>query len=99
MSLKNAIRKAGLTEEEFLKLLQGVEDMEYTVILHPAEESGYWSEIPALPGCYSQGETVEETLSKTQNAIESHIEALKEDGQDIPVESGFIIGKVGVKVA
>ena len=34
--------------------------MEYTVILHPAEEGGYWAEVPALPGCFSQGETVEE---------------------------------------
>lgn len=29
----------------------------YKVILHSAEEGGYWVEVPALPGCYSQGET------------------------------------------
>jgi len=33
--------------------------MEYTVILHPAEEGGYWAEVPALLGCFSQGESVE----------------------------------------
>lgn len=73
--------------------------MEYTVILHPAEEGGYWAEVPALPGCFSQGETVEETFKNIKDAIESHIEALMEEGEEIPVESGFIISKIGVKVA
>ncbi len=73
--------------------------MEYTVILHPAEEGGYWAEVPALPGCLSQGESVEETFMNIQEAIESHLKALKEDGQEIPVERGYIISKVGVKAA
>jgi predicted RNase H-like HicB family nuclease len=47
--------------------------MEYTIILHSAEEGGYWGEAPALPGCYSQGETVEETLRNIKEAIESHL--------------------------
>jgi predicted RNase H-like HicB family nuclease len=50
--------------------------MEYTVILHPAEEGGYWAEVPALPGCFSQRETVEETLKNIKEAIESHLIAL-----------------------
>lgn len=73
--------------------------MEYTVILYQAEEGGYWVEVPLLPGCYSQGETVEESLVNIKNAIESHIDSLKEDGQEIPVERPVLIGKVGVKVA
>lgn len=32
--------------------------MEYTIILHSAEEGGYWAEVPALEGCFSQGETL-----------------------------------------
>jgi predicted RNase H-like HicB family nuclease len=47
--------------------------MEYTVILHSAEEGGYWAEAPALPGCFSQGETVEETLRNIKEAIECHL--------------------------
>src|SRR5260221_13918962 len=43
--------------------------MEYTVILHNAEEGGYWVEVPALPGCFSQGETVDEALESVQDAI------------------------------
>jgi predicted RNase H-like HicB family nuclease len=50
--------------------------MEYTIILHPAEEGGYWVEVPALPGCLSQGETVEETLRNIKEAIESHLIAV-----------------------
>ncbi len=45
--------------------------MEYTILVHQAEEDGFWSEIPALPGCYTQGETIDEILHNTKEAIES----------------------------
>jgi len=70
--------------------------MEYTVIFHQAEEGGYWAEVPALPGCYSQGESIEETVKNIREAIEAHIEALKEEGQEIPEEGEFVIGKIKV---
>ncbi|MBU0566934.1 type II toxin-antitoxin system HicB family antitoxin [bacterium] len=70
--------------------------MEYTVVLHPAEEGGYWVEVPALPGCYSQGETPEETMANAREAIETHLDALKEDSQPIPKEEGFMFGRVAV---
>ncbi|MBA7496475.1 hypothetical protein ES702_07083 [subsurface metagenome] len=73
--------------------------MEYTVIMHPAEEGGYWAEIPALPGCYSQGETLEEVMGNVKEAVESHVDALKEDNQAVPVERGLMIGKVEVLAA
>ena len=73
--------------------------MEYTVIMHPAEEGGYWAEIPALPGCYSQGETLEEVMENVKEAVESHVDALKQDNQVIPVERGLMIGKVEVLAA
>jgi len=72
--------------------------VEYTIIFHKAEEGGYWAEVPALPGCYSQGESVEETMKNIKEAIESHLEALREDKQDIPTEGEFIIGKVKVAI-
>lgn len=65
--------------------------MEYTVIIYPAEEGGYWAKVLALPGCYSQGETLDGTLANIKEAIESHILALKEDGQEIPMEGSPII--------
>ena len=60
------------------------------------EGGGFWSEVPALSGCYSQGETIEETMENTKEAIEAHIIALKEDQQEIQAEMDFIIGKVSV---
>jgi len=42
------------------------------IILHKAEEGGYWAEVPALPGCASQGETKKETLANIKEAIELH---------------------------
>jgi len=73
--------------------------MEFTVIFHQAEEGGYWAEVPALPGCYSQGESIEETVKNIREAIEAHIEALKEEGQEIPEEGEFVIGKIKVALA
>jgi predicted RNase H-like HicB family nuclease len=72
---------------------------EYTVILHPAEEGGYWVEVPALPGCLSQGETDAEALAHIREAIESHLAALRQDGQEIPTEPKLVIKKVEVAFA
>jgi predicted RNase H-like HicB family nuclease len=55
--------------------------MEYVVIVHPAEEGGYWLEVPSLPGCFAQGETLEDLLDEGRAAIRSHLAALAEDGQ------------------
>ncbi len=48
--------------------------MEYTVMVHKAEEGGYWVEVPVLPGCFSQGETVEEALENVREAIQVHLQ-------------------------
>ena len=73
--------------------------MHYTVIVHNAEEGGYWVEVPLLPGCLSEGETIDEALSNVREAIEFHIQGLKDDGQDVPKDEGFVIGRVEVKAA
>jgi len=70
--------------------------MEYTIIIHKAEEGGYWAEVPALPGCYSQGEFLEETLENIKEAIETHLEVLKEEKQDILSEGQLVIGRVEI---
>ncbi len=70
--------------------------MDYTVLVHPAEEGGYWTEVPVLPGCFSQGETVEEALANTREAIALHIAALREEGQDVGGDDGLLIGRVNV---
>ncbi|NEO84941.1 MAG: type II toxin-antitoxin system HicB family antitoxin [Spirulina sp. SIO3F2] len=43
--------------------------MEISAIIHPAEEGGYWAEVPALPGCITEGETLEEIQQNLQDAI------------------------------
>ena len=70
--------------------------MEYTVLVYKDDEGGFWAEVPALPGCYSQGETVEETMQNVKEAIESHIMALKDDLQEIQASKEFVIGNVSV---
>lgn len=54
------------------------------VILHPAEEGGYWVEVPSLPGCFSQGNTREEALENIKEAIALHIEDMIAAGEDVP---------------
>lgn len=44
--------------------------MKLKVIVHEAEEGGYWAEVPAIPGCATQGETFEELLSNLYEAVE-----------------------------
>ena len=73
--------------------------MEYTILIHQAEEGGFWSEVPALPGCYSQGESIDETLLNIKEAIEAHLMAFKEGQVTAPVEENIFIGRVRVEVA
>ena len=44
--------------------------MQIKVVIHEAEEGGYWAEVPAIPGCGSQGETMEQVLANVREAIE-----------------------------
>ena len=44
--------------------------MKLKAIVHQAEEGGYWAEIPAIPGCATQGETFEELLANIYEAVE-----------------------------
>ncbi len=64
--------------------------MEYSVVVHPAEEGGFWVEVPALPGCYSQGETVDEALGNVREAIGLYLEALRDEGQDAPRDADVV---------
>ena len=44
--------------------------MKIKVIVHEAEEGGYWAEVPAIPGCATEGETFEELLKNLYEAVE-----------------------------
>lgn len=70
--------------------------MEYMVVIHRAEEGGFWAEVPALSGCYTQGETLEEVVENVQDAIATFIDGLKQDGEPVPSQEGMFITTVTV---
>jgi predicted RNase H-like HicB family nuclease len=63
--------------------------MRYAVIVEEGESS-FGAYVPDLPGCAAVGESKEEVLLLIQEAIEFHIEGLREDGQPIPEPSSCI---------
>jgi len=48
--------------------------MKLKVVVRPAEEGGFWAVVPVLPGCVSEGETLEETLANIREAAEGWME-------------------------
>lgn len=50
--------------------------MKIKVVVHEAEEGGYWAEVPSIPGCATQGETFEELLQNLYEAIEGCLSVL-----------------------
>jgi len=47
--------------------------MKIKSVVHEAEEGGFWAEVPALPGCATQGETLDELLANLRGAIEGYL--------------------------
>ncbi|MGX9726854.1 MAG: type II toxin-antitoxin system HicB family antitoxin [Candidatus Electronema sp. VV] len=58
--------------------------MKLKVIIHQAEEGGYWAEVPAIPGCATQGETIQELIQNIYDAVEG---CLSVDMDTIPISS------------
>jgi predicted RNase H-like HicB family nuclease len=59
--------------------------MKIKVIIHPAEEGGFWAEVPAIQGCATQGDTFEELLSNIYEAVEG---CLSVDLEQIEISGG-----------
>jgi len=53
----------------------------FATIIHEGPEGGFWAEVPALPGCYSQGETIDELMENVREAISGVLEVMKEQGK------------------
>ncbi len=66
----------------------------YAVVIHEEAEGGFRAEVPALPGCYSQGESVAELMENVREAIAGVLEVLKEQGSQ--PESNIQILEVAV---
>jgi len=63
--------------------------MKLQVVLEPSEEGGYTVFVPSLPGCISEGETIEEALSNIQEAIELYLEPTE---TSLSLAEGALIG-------
>jgi antitoxin HicB len=60
----------------------------YTIILEPdLEEGGYTVTVSVLPGCITQGETIEQCIERAQEAIAGYIESLRKAGEAVPEET------------
>ncbi len=55
--------------------------MKIKAIIHPAEEGGYWAEVPALPGCITEGDNLDEVTNNLQDAIQGWLEVANESQQ------------------
>lgn len=65
--------------------------MKYRIIISQDEDGFYVAECPSLPGCISQGETREETLTNIKDAISGYLESLKKHNDPIPkVEEALV---------
>ncbi|MEW6327541.1 MAG: type II toxin-antitoxin system HicB family antitoxin [Thermodesulfobacteriota bacterium] len=67
--------------------------MKLKVIVHEAEEGGYWAEVPSIPGCATQGETFDELLTNIYEAVEG---CLSVDVQDIEISEKDKILEIAV---
>lgn len=71
--------------------------MKYTVVLLADAEKGYTAVVPVLPGCVSEGDSVEEALDMVAEAISLYLESAQEHGEEIQVEiPGTLIGEVEI---
>ncbi len=71
----------------------------YTVIFEPAKEGGFVVYVPSLPGCHTQGETLDEAYEMAQDAIYGYIKTLRELKEEIPKEvETSIVARIPVKI-
>jgi predicted RNase H-like HicB family nuclease len=56
----------------------------YTIVVEPEESGGYYVTVPALPGCFTRGSTIEECQERAVEAIGVHVAGLRTNGQPVP---------------
>lgn len=60
----------------------------YTIVVEPESDGGYFVTVPALPGCFTRGSTIEECRARAVEAIETHIAGLQARLGDMPAPPG-----------
>ncbi|MBC7390132.1 MAG: type II toxin-antitoxin system HicB family antitoxin [Opitutaceae bacterium] len=62
----------------------------YKLMLHRAPEGGFTVIVPALPGCVTEGDSLDDAIAMAKEAIEIYIEELQSRGEDIPDDSNTL---------
>jgi len=72
--------------------------LSFSIIYEAAPEGGYVASVPVLPGCHTQGETLEEAERNVKEAILVYLESLVSHKENFPKETRILQGKVEVRV-
>jgi len=80
----------------YYEIRKKMKTYKFRVVIEQDEDGIYVVSVPALRGCYSQGDTVDEALENVKDAIRLHIEARKAAGEPIPIE--VLVDEVEVSV-
>jgi predicted RNase H-like HicB family nuclease len=68
----------------------------FEILVHEAEDGGYWAECPSIEGCYSQGETLDELQSNIKEAIELCLDELRAKNKRIPSSNRMFVLPVSI---
>ena len=83
-----------MAKKKFIKK----EVLNYTVIFEPAVEGGFVVHVPTLPGCHTQGDTLDEAYKMAKDAIYGYIKTLRDLQEEIPSEpANSIVAKIEIK--
>jgi predicted RNase H-like HicB family nuclease/predicted RNA binding protein YcfA (HicA-like mRNA interferase family) len=67
----------------------GLADLKYEIIIYWSDQDGHYiAEVPDLPGCMADGDTLEDTLAMAQEVMQLWIDTTKEDGSPVPTPKG-----------
>ena len=67
--------------------------MKLNAVIHQADEGGFWAEVPSIPGCAAQGDSIEELLKNVHEAVEG---CLSVDVRDVPISEADRIIEITV---
>ncbi len=71
----------------------------YIVVIEQDEDGIYVGSVPALKGCHSQGETLDELLANMKEAVEAHLEYLKQNRDKVPTDRFKGISEIEIEVS
>ena len=71
----------------------------YKIHLNKEIEGGYMASVPSLPGCITQGDSIEEAIEMAKEAIELYVEELRDRGEQIPDDSNTLEYSLNLELA